>query len=237
MTRRSVPLLLSLLLGVAAFAASAGEVTVIDSRGASYKLGQKLDDTKKITLADGQRVTLAGGGRTIKLTGPYDGLPFGEATSESVLARAGETLEALKVQKVARLTEIGTVRGDSDEMPEPWLLNPLKDGNRCIHEGQQLTFYRRDTAQTSTFYFAPSDRSWSIRYRWPAGADRITVQKVFKPRDKQAFIVAVDDQQRSVTLNILPGTVTDELVVEAWMEERECIGQAKPMAKIMRPSG
>jgi hypothetical protein len=237
MTRRSVPLLLSLMLGIAASAALAGEVTVIDSRSASYKLGQKLDDTKKITLAEGQRVTLTGGGRTIRLAGPYDGLPFGEATADSVLTRAGETLEALKVQKVARLTEIGTVRNTDDDVPEPWLLSSERDGNRCIHEGQQIVFFRKSAAGGSAFYFAPSDRSWSIRVPWPAGSDRIIVQKVFRPRDKQAFIVAVDNQQRSVTLNVLPASVTDELVAEAWMEERECIGQAKAMAKIMRPSG
>src|SRR5262249_11372382 len=140
MIRRSASLVLSLILLGAAASALAGEVTVIDVRGAPFKVGQKLDDTKKITLGDGQRRTLvaAGTGRTVKLSGPYDDLPFGTEGGETVLARAAETLDALKVQKVARLTEIGTVRGDTDEVPEPWLLSSEKDGNRCIHEGQQM---------------------------------------------------------------------------------------------------
>jgi hypothetical protein len=238
MTRRSVPLLLSLLLGVA-LPSFAGELVVIEARGVALKLGQKIDDTKKLTLADGQRVTLvAASGRTVKLSGPYDDVPPTEVTSESTLGRAAEAFEALKTQKQARLTEIGTVREPGFRvMPEPWLLNPERDGNLCVHEGQQIIFHRSNSARDSTFYFAPSDRSWSIRDRWPAGTDRITVQKVFKPRDKQAFIVAVDNEQHSVTLNVIPTTITDDVVMQAWMEERLCIGQGLALLKVMRPPG
>jgi hypothetical protein len=68
---------------------------------------------------------------------------------------------------------------------------------------------------------------------WSGGADRITVPKVFKMRDKQTFIVGIDNDQHSVTLNVIPAAISDEPVLAAWMEEKECLPQAAAMYKVV----
>jgi hypothetical protein len=158
MTRKTV-LLAAALVGLVAARAGAADLVVLEARGVSFKQGQKIEETRKITLSEGQRLTLiASNGRTVKLAGPYDDLALPEARDQTALARASEAFEALKVQKVARLTEIGTVRDPGFRvMPEPWLLNPERDGNICLHDGQQITFHRSNSAAATTFYFAPSD--------------------------------------------------------------------------------
>src|SRR5579872_7195234 len=69
---------LAALLGIAmtASGASAGELIVVEARGVPLHAGQVIDDTQKLTLTEGQRVTLiAANGNTLMLRGPYDQVP------------------------------------------------------------------------------------------------------------------------------------------------------------------
>src|SRR5947208_11085149 len=101
MSRRSLLPLAALAFGLSVSATLAADLIVVEARGVNLRQGQKVDDTKKLTLADGQRVTLiASNGRTLKLTGPYDEVPSAEGTAEDTLTRATAALEAMKVQKV-----------------------------------------------------------------------------------------------------------------------------------------
>jgi hypothetical protein len=235
---RSSALALSLALGIAAPAAFAADLIVVEARGVAFKPGQKLDETRKITLTDGQKLKLiASNGRTLNLIGPYDEVPLAEGISEDTLSKATAALEALKVQKVARLTEIGTVRGDIKEVPEPWVVHVEQAGNLCTREGQPVVFWRPNTQASTEFVLAPSDRTWTARYAWQSGVDRLTTPPLVRVRDKATFVTETGGNPLSITINVIPASVTDEQVLIAWMYEKGCIGQAAALEGLRKQRG
>jgi hypothetical protein len=237
---RRAPALAALALALAsqAPAALAAELIVVEARGVSFKPGQKIDDTTKLTLGDGQRLTLiAANGRTLKLSGPYDQVPSAEGAAEDTLSKATAALEALKVQKTARLTEIGTVRAVFNEVPEPWVLDAEHEGNLCVREGQRLVFWRKNAGAAADFVLAPSDRSWSVRHSWPAGVDRLDIPTLFPIRDKATYVVRLAGKEVPVTFNVIPAAVANDTVRASWMYEKGCMAQAAELAKtIGQPS-
>jgi hypothetical protein len=73
----------ALLLGIPALS-TAGTWVVIAAEQASFQPGDLLDDSKSVTLADGARLTLlAETGKTIKVSGPYSGIPGSEGAAAS----------------------------------------------------------------------------------------------------------------------------------------------------------
>jgi hypothetical protein len=230
---------LGLALAAAAPAAAAADLIVVEARGVAYKPGQKIDDTKKLTLADGQKVKLvAANGRMLNLVGPYDEVPSAEGTSEDTLTKATALLEAMKVQKAARLTEIGTVRDPGVDLPDPWLLNADGGGSVCVREGQPLVFWRKNASIAETFVLTPSDRSWSARYTWPAGQDRLEMPRLFPLRDKGTFVIELGGKPVAITFNIIPASVPNDAVRAAWMSAKDCAVQAGLLAKtVNQPSG
>lgn len=221
-------------LCLAATPTLAADLIVVEARGVAFKPGQKIDEAKKVTLTDGQRLTLiAANGRTLKLTGPYDDVPSAEGTAEDTLTKATAALEAMKVQKVARLTEIGTVRAAFNEVPEPWLLDAEHNGNLCVVEGKPLVFWRKEAAAPAEFLMAPSDRSWSARYTWPAGSDQLPMRQAFPIHDKATYVIELARTPVSVTLNVIPAAVTSDAVRASWMMEKGCIAQAAALAKTL----
>src|SRR5258708_11016204 len=63
-------------VALAACAAHAGELVVIEARGLSLQAGQVIDDTKPLVLEEGQRGPPDAADRnTPKLSGPHDQAP------------------------------------------------------------------------------------------------------------------------------------------------------------------
>jgi hypothetical protein len=238
MTKSIVGTLLGAALCLAAANACAGDLIVVEARGIGLKPGQKIDDSQKLTLADGQRVTLiAATGRTLKLSGPYDAVPGAEAAGggSDDLNKAVAALAALRVQKEARLNEVGLVRAGTEvQLPEPWVLDGTHDGNLCLRQGQPPVFWRQGTSQTAALVLEPADRSWSIRADWPSGSDRIAVPTNYPIRDKSNYIVDINKAQRAVTFNIIPASVGTPPVQAAWMLEKGCVAQAEALLKTIQ---
>jgi len=222
-----------------AVAASAADLVVFEAKGGGLKAGQKIKDDQPIVLKAGERVTLiASDGRTIKLIGPYDKAPVTDAGSnEGTSLIAG--LAALQTDKNARLTQAGVVRSSDDPVPEPWLLNVGDRGaasitlnkNLCVREGTQMVLYRADPGFEEKVTLAPADRSWSATALWARGADRIEIPSLFPLKDRASYRVDIDNRQFSVTVHIVPKSVTDVPAQATWMARKECLPQAAVLAE------
>src|SRR4051794_30075418 len=115
-------LMVGLLALVASTAARADMLVVVDARGGALQPGQSIDAQTPITLQAGQRVTLiASNGATIKLSGPFEGVPDPQGQ------RAGgvvDSLRKLASQPVQGTSTLGTVRAATSEQPtQPWLID------------------------------------------------------------------------------------------------------------------
>jgi len=214
--------------------AAAADLVVVESRGADLKPGQAVDATKPLTLKEGQQVILISpAGKTIKLRGPWDRPPLGDAADTSPDVAAA--LNALITQKLARSDKVGVVRsgGDGEVVPpEPWLLDVTHVGNRCLPENSPVTFWRPAGGNGATrLVVTPYDRSWQARAEWPAGADRLVVPRTLPLHNRATYIVTVGGKETAITLITIPAAVSNDAMRAGWMIEAGCDPQAQALLR------
>ena len=217
---------------LAATSAAAADLVVVEARGVALKAGQTIKDSEPLMLREGQRVTLiAADGRTIKLTGPHDKPPLaGAGTNEGTSVIAA--LAALKTQKEARLTQAGVIRNVSlTPLPDPWLADAAQSGSVCVKEGEQIVFWREDSRREEALTLSPSDRSWSAKAVWPAGAERLVVPALFPLKDRGLYVVETAGRQAALTVQIVPRVVAGERLQAAWLVEKGCETQAEAIVR------
>src|SRR6516164_3544828 len=114
--------LLPLALLIAAPAHAVIEMVVIDARGIKLNQGDVVDGSAKLTLGEGQQITLMGqDGKTLKLKGPYDQVPLSGEKAATVNVKLA--LASLVTQESQR-ERAGVIRGTGGTVtpPEPWLI-------------------------------------------------------------------------------------------------------------------
>lgn len=109
----------ALLLTIPALS-TAGTWVVVAAEQASFQPGDLLDDSKSVTLADGARLTLlAETGKTIKVSGPYSGIPGSEGAAASQKNADLKVIANLLQGHQQKNTVLGVVRSTpARELPD-----------------------------------------------------------------------------------------------------------------------
>ena len=226
------------LIGVvfACRAALAAEVLVVDAKGVDLVPGQKIDGSKPLVLAVGQRVTLiTADGQTIKLKGPSDAPP-----APQVEENKGDVVDSLKgliKSREANTSTAGVIRKGNAAInqPSPWLIEIEDSGDRCLFEGERTVFWRVTIPSTqSEMQITPIDHSWSASTQWPAGSDKLALPPSIRINNDQAYVVTIDGSSANLTMHILPKTVETSAAKAAWMIEKGCEAQARSLIDSMR---
>jgi hypothetical protein len=215
--------------------AVAAELVVIEARGVTLRPGQTIDDAQPLVLREGQRVTLvAPDGTTIKLRGPYDQPPTasGGGTSTNLV----QAMSALLVQKGVRTADVGVVRagGGDAKLPEPWLIDVSRAGNRCIREGAPVILWRADAGPALPLSVSPLDHSWKLATSWPGGSDRIAMPASFPVQARSTYLIELGDAHAALTLYSIPASVSTDRMRTAWMIEKGCEAQASALLQALR---
>ncbi len=222
---------LAIVLGLSSVAASASTLIVIDSRAAGLKAGQKIDSNTPITLKEGERVTVIGpDGKSITLRGKFAGLPLGKTPTTSDPTRA---LAALISTRNARTSSVGVVRGATDAaaLPDPWLIDISRAGERCLKAGGKPVWWRPDGSKAQKFTVLPVDRSWIADFEWNAGETMMGVPDLATFDEQTIFVMRVEDQEFPVSINIVPSDLENDLILASWMLEKGCTQQADALLK------
>lgn len=210
--------------------ARAANLVVLDARGIDLKAGQAIDGSQKLTLKDGQQVTLiAPTGKTLKLRGPWDQAPLGNSANSS--PDVGAALKALVTQNLSRSDKVGIVRGGGSDIvpPEPWLLDVTHVGTRCLPENTAATFWRPGGGPAARLAIAPYDRSWRARTEWPAGLDRMVMPSTLPLRNRSTYIVNLGGKDVAITLATIPAAASNDAMRAGWMMEAGCDTQAQAL--------
>lgn len=212
----------------------ADKLIVLDARGGGLKAGMSIDSNANVTLKEGERVTVIGPkGNSVVLKGPFNGPVL--AKSESGLD-AKQALSALVATRDARSTAVGVIRAGTDavKIPEPWLIDVTRPGPRCLLEGELPVWWRPDASKVQYFTLYPIDRSWKADIGWAAGQDRQTAPALSRYEGANVFFIRQNEQEFAISLNVIPKSVDNDLVLSAWMLEKGCLQQADALLAGLR---
>ncbi len=203
------------LAALCSLAVRGAELVVIEARGLSMQAGQVIDDSTPLVLKEGQRITLiAANGSTLKLRGPYDQAPgSGEGGTGPGVVRAGAA---------------------AAKLPEPWVVDVSRPGNRCVRDGDPIVFWRPASGTTANLTITPLDKSWKIATTWPSGADRLVVPPNLPVPGRPIYLIELDETQSAITVNSIPGAVSSDAMRAAWMIEKGCQAQAEALLAVLR---
>ena len=222
-----------LLLSMAA-PALADKLIVLDARGGGLKAGMSIDSSATVTLKEGERVTVIGPkGNTVTLKGPFNGPAMASAGSAVDTKQA---LSALVATRDARSTAVGVIRAGTDavKIPEPWLIDVTRPGPRCLREGEHPVWWRPDASKEQQFTLYPIDRSWKAEIGWEKGQDRQKAPALSRFEGANVFYIRQDDQEFAISINVIPKSVDNDLVLSSWMLEKGCLQQADAMLAGLR---
>ena len=212
----------------------ADKLIVLDARGGGLKAGMSIDSNSNVTLKEGELVTVIGPkGNSVVLKGPFNGPVL--AKSESGLD-AKQALSALVATRDARSTAVGVIRAGTDavKIPEPWLIDVTRPGPRCLLEGEPPVWWRPDASKVQHFTLYPIDRSWKADIGWAAGQDRQTAPALSRYEGANVFFIRQNEQEFAISLNVIPKSVDNDLVLSAWMLEKGCLQQADALLAGLR---
>jgi len=227
--RVALAVLGALLIG--AGAVQAATLVVAEARGVALKPGEIIDGAQKLSLLQGQRVTLiAENGATLRLNGPYDEAP---AASNPGAVDWQKALGTLVEAGAPRSGDVGLVRNSSDvaDLPDPWLLEIDRPGNVCWREGASAVFWHPAAANVLPLAITPADRSWRAAASWPGGADRIAVPSTVPLRDRATYIITLAERQAAVTINAVPASLSSDEMRASWLIEKGCLAQARALLR------
>lgn len=221
----------ALVLALSSVPAMAAPLIVVDARGGGLKVGQRIDSSRPITLKQGERVTLiAPDGKTLTLRGSYSGAPtiLGGTASDPKQA-----LAALIATRNARTSSIGVVRGATEAapLPEPWLIDISRPGERCLRVGEQPVWWRPEAAAAQKFTILPIDQSWRADFEWSAGEQSIAAPPLAKYQGQTGFVIRMNGQDYGITIDLVPADIDNDLVLASWMLEKGCVQQADALLR------
>jgi hypothetical protein len=218
-----------ILLLIAGPAAAMVEMVVIEARGIKLTPGDVIDGDQKLTLTDGQQVSLmAADGTTTKLRGPFDKPPI--SPDKAPTADVKLALRML-VNSEGQRERAGVIRGTGAQVipPDPWLVDVGSSGLRCLPAGSTITFWRAASDATLALQVAPSDRSWRAQADWGQGSDRLSLPRTVPLTRRSTYVVRLGAREVTLTLISLPNALTNDAMRAGYMMQAGCDAQAKAL--------
>lgn len=134
--------------------ALAGTVVAVSGPSAgTYPVGTQIGDTQRITLRDGDTLTVLDDGGTRVLRGP----------GTFMLARAGgqsrnRAFAALTTSRSSTRARTGAVRSAAAEVKNPslWYVDVKTTGPVCLSSRDQIRFWRGDTQAEAVYSVVPA---------------------------------------------------------------------------------
>lgn len=200
-------------LVVAPGAAEAG--TVVASSGPSariYPVGSQISDTQRITLQQGDSLTVLDGGSTRVLRGP------GTFILAQRGASAGNTaLAALTARRGSSRARTGAVRGVEGAMPATnpnlWYVDVEASGTVCLSNVDRVNLWRAPSDQEEVYTIAPADDpEGGVTVVFPANEMLARWDSALQLRDGATYIIGQegDEQPARITITILTDVPEDD---------------------------
>ncbi len=224
-------LLVLVVLGGWAESSQAADLVVIVSSDPSIEAGAIVDGSRPISVAANASVILvSSSGKTIKLSGPYNGAPDTSSTSSD--SQLVESLSRLITKNARSPTTLAVFRGGFKrapaDRPDIWGIDIARAGRYCLRSDRPVMLWWAAARSGAVVTFSRSgDSSRSARIRWPGGKRHLAWPKELTLSDGATYVArfwSEDDGEQLVTI-LMPDLGTDAHRA-AWMAEHDCTRQA-----------
>ncbi len=213
-------------------AAQADQMVVLASSSPAISEGGMVESDQTLTLAAGENVTLLSmGGQTVKLSGPFNGVPTAQKASAGGNSKAMAAISAMFKSQKKSTASLGAVRAANVEaaeakVPDPWLVSVENSGNRCLRSGKPV-LWRASAGQSDFKLQSAGALKKKIEGPWPAGKSRITMPDNFFV-DGKTYEAILDGRTVEITTHMLPATLNyaNPAEVASEMAQRNCVNQA-----------
>jgi hypothetical protein len=191
---RLVQTLLALMvLGGWGTPSRADELVVIASSDPTVKVGMVVDGSHSMNVAANASVVLvSSAGRTLKLAGPYSGVP--DTSSPSADGRLVQSLSRLIAKNTDSSAKLAAFRGASKEAPagrpDIWGIDIARAGTYCLRTDQKVMLWW-DAARSGAVVSVSSagDPAAGVRIRWPSGKRHLSWPEELALSDHATYVV------------------------------------------------
>lgn len=212
-----------LLLSGAALA-QAGPWLVIDADGTPLTPGTLLTEQQKVTLAEGARLTLlAEDGETLKLDGPYSGVP-GQKNTAGGDGKNLAAIASLLQGHSKPATALGVLRSSSRKTPPPGAVDVDRSGKQCLSRDPVVLWRGNATTQESMTLTDASGKMLA-NLTWPMGEAELTVPTDYF-QDGQSYQIQHGSRKASWQVRKASRSMDNLVATAAWMAESGCQAQA-----------
>lgn len=215
----------ALLLTIPALSV-AGTWVVVAAEQTTLQAGDLLDGSKSVTLTTGARLTLlAENGKTLKLVGPYSGVPASEGAASAQKSADLAVIANLLQGHQQKSTVLGVVRGDTSKSPpDANLISADKSGSRCL-SSDSAVLWRANAADPEQLTVADAQGKVIASFAWPAGQARLTIP-VSTFEDGKSYRLQRDFQSVNLQIYKAPPLTDNPTAQVAWMARSGCNEQA-----------
>lgn len=213
------------LLGVAPLV-EAGQWVVIAAEQSALQPGTLVPGDKPLKLAEGaQLVLLAEDGKTLKLTGPYSGVPNGRSKGGGENSNLNAIANLLQGHQQATST-LGVMRGGSlQELPTTNLVSVDNAGERCL-TGDPVVLWRGNTFSSEQVTLVAEAGGKSLTsFTWPAGEARWSMPARYF-EDGKSYLLQRPGQLIQLHIHKTAAPLDNPAALVGWMAKSGCKAQA-----------
>ena len=241
---RVIQVLLALvLIGGWAVSSQAGDLVVIASSDPTFEVGIVMDGSRSISVAANASIVLVSSdGRTIRLSGPYNGAP--DTSGSSSDSRLVDSLSRLITKKASSPTTLAVFRGGFKrapaDRPDIWGIDIARAGKYCLRPDRPaMLWWAAARSGADVTFSSTGDSSRNAQITWPPGKRHMAWPKALTLSDGATYVArfwSEDNGEQLVTV-LMPDLDSDAHRA-AWMAEHGCTRQALKILDAMgSPSG
>lgn len=229
---RVIQVLLALvLIGGGAVSSQAGDLVVIASSDPTFEVGIVMDGSRPINVAaNASMVLVSSDGRTIRLSGPYNGAP--DTSGSSSDSRLVDSLSRLITKKASSPTTLAVFRGGFKrppaDRPDIWGIDIARAGKYCLRlDRPAMLWWAAARSGIDVTFSSTGDNSRHAQISWPPGKRHMAWPKALRLSDGATYVARFwpEDTGEQLVTVLMPDLNTDAHRA-AWMAEHGCTRQA-----------
>ena len=228
--KRALALLMGGCLLMGASLAEAGQWLVIDAEGTTLAPGTLLVEQQEVILAERARLTLlSNDGQTLKLAGPYSGIPE-QKSAANWKEKNLVALVSLLQGHSQPASALGGLRASSRKTPPAGAVDVDRSGKQCLSSDPVVLWRGNAISQESIILTDARGKTLDSR-TWPMGEAQLNVPAYHFSDGQDYWIQRRGSTAVKFQVHKIAQQMDNPVALATWMAENGCQAQALNVLK------